>query len=118
MNENREYKRTPVELAASFGIPDDDDSAIETTIINISAGGFCFSSTNDISKDSEINLAIELDNKETLKVTVRTIWSKRDEENDCFIIGVQIAESKGSDYEKFLHYYVEQVRQQKDTLNE
>ena len=111
MQERRNKTRSPIELAASYGIQEDyTKDSQRATIINISSGGFCFSSTYKHKIGDEILLAIELDKGDEVQLPVRIVWSKPVGDESRFLNGVQIIEAEGPEFEEFLNFYCKTVK--------
>lgn len=111
MQERRIYQRSPIELAASYGIDDDLPETQEATVINISSGGFCFYSKKPISEGSELYLSVDLDNHEQATIKVRVAWDKRVGDTGNYMIGVQVTEAEGVDFDKFIEFYAKLVKE-------
>jgi len=109
MFEKRANERSPIELAASYGIGEDPRPEREAKINNISSGGFCLTSNNKMSMGEDIELVIEIDSKNDITVFVKVVWINKNEQNQKYAVGVQIVEKEGPDYERFLEFYNEQV---------
>ena len=105
MVEKRKNKRSPIELAASYGIGEDPRPERGTKINNISSGGFCFASDNKLRIGEKIQLAVDLDTTEEVIITVRVVWANKNEDNGKYIIGVQIEEREGPGFDRFIEYY-------------
>ena len=56
MFEKRIHERSPIELAASYGIGEDPRPEREAKINNISSGGFCFTSDKKIGIGEKTNI--------------------------------------------------------------
>lgn len=118
MKDKRVYQRAPVELAASFGILTDEDIGQESaTILNISQGGFCIESDKILKVGTNIKLSVELDKKEHVAVGVRSVWNKKIGDTGRYQIGLQIIDSKGPDFEKFLNFYCEELKKVHQEVN-
>ena len=109
MFEKRADKRSPIELAASYGIGEDPRPEREAKISNISSGGFCFVSDNKLKEGEEIQLAIDLDTIEEVIVTVKIVWVKKIESEGKYTVGVQIIEKEGPDFDRFVEFYNKQL---------
>jgi Tfp pilus assembly protein PilZ len=109
MTEKRAYIRSPIELAASYGIGEDPRPDREAKINNISSGGFCFSSEIPLRVGQEINLAIELDTSDEAIISVKVVWIKKMDSNKKFVVGVQIIEKEGPGFERFIEFYLKQI---------
>lgn len=105
MNENRSYKRSPVELAASYGISEENFNQIGAKVHDVSVGGFCFSSEKNLKLGKVIDLVIELESSKQVQIPVKVVWVR--EEGGFFRVGVEIIQSKGEDFERFYRYYVD-----------
>ena len=103
MTNKREHERSPIELAASFGIPEAQASE-RATVINISQGGFCFISRKKISVNSELRLSVEIDDGTTVDLDVICVWSRKGEEAGEYLHGVRITNIKGKDVGRFLDF--------------
>jgi hypothetical protein len=109
MFEKRVNGRSPIELAASYGIGEDPRPDREAKINNISSGGFCLTLSNKMAIGEKIELAIDLDTKDDVIVYAKVVWVKKNERDQKYTIGVQIIEKEGSDYERFLEFYNQQL---------
>ena len=105
MSEKRVSKRSPIELAASYGIGEDPRPEREVKINNISSGGLCLTLNNTMKIGEKIELVIDLDTKDDVIVYAQVAWVNKDEHNQKHIIGVQFIEKEGPDYERFLEFY-------------
>lgn len=105
MVEKRREKRSPIELAASYGIGDDPRPGRGAKISNISSGGFCFISDSKLRVGEEIQLAVDLDTTDEVIVTVKVIWVTRSDKNKKYTIGVQIVEKEGPGFDRFMEFY-------------
>ena len=108
--ERRVYQRHPIELAASYGMPEDKNYAEKSTIINISGGGFCISSKEKLDVGKELQLAVKINNQEYVMIDVKVAWIKQLGDTSEYRVGVQIVDSTGSDFDRFLDFYCEQVK--------
>jgi len=109
MFEKRMNKRSPIELAASYGIGEDPRPEREAKIHNISSGGFCLASDHKIRIGDEIELVIDLDTSSDVIIFVKVVWVKKIENNKQYTIGVQIIEKEGPDYDQFIEFYKKQL---------
>ena len=99
----RKSERSPIELAASYGIPQDLPDTEEAQVKDVSAGGFCIYSPKKIPEGKAFILAVDLDNNEQITVTVKAVWCQPEEER--FRVGVQIMEENSPDLKRFLEFY-------------
>ena len=109
MFEKRMNERSPIELAASYGIGEDPRPEREVKINNISSGGLCLTLNNKMSIGEKIELAIELDIRDEIFVYAKVAWISKDERTQKYTIGVQILEKEGPDYERFYEFYHQQL---------
>lgn len=109
MFEKRINKRSPIELAASYGIGEDPRPEREAKIQNISSGGFCLTSDYKIGTGDEIELVIDLDTSSDVIIFVKAVWVRKTENGKQYTIGVQIVEKEGPDYDQFIEYYKKQL---------
>ena len=105
MLEKRLDKRSPIVLAASYGIGEDSRPEREAKINNISSSGFCFISDSRIKVGEQIQLAIDLDTTEEAIITVKVVWANKDEHTGKYTIGVQITEKEGPGFDRFIEFY-------------
>ena len=111
MKNNRQHERSPIEMAASYGIPDNDvESFKSATVKNISAGGFCFSSTQKANPGDQLQMAIDLDDGGQIVINVKVAWVKKNEKGGDYLLGVQIIEAPGDNLDKFMKFYSDQFR--------
>ena len=108
MKEKRVHQRSPIELAASYGVPNEPQINQEAKIRNISAGGFSFISQEKLKVGKEIELAVDLEQGQVIYIPVKVVWCTKDAVKNEYSVGVQILESKGEDYEKFIEFYTRQ----------
>ena len=90
MAEKRQKRRSPIELAASYGIGEDLRPGREAKISNMSSGGFCFTSDDNLKVGEKIQLAVDLETAEDVLITVKVVWVKKSGHNEKYTIGVQI----------------------------
>lgn len=103
MSEQREFFRKTSGFPASFTIT--GGTKRETTVINFSAGGFCFNSKQDLPPGAVVVLTVQLDEKSSVSLKVRTAWAKKIANTDECLIGVKITDADGPDLVKFLEHY-------------
>jgi Tfp pilus assembly protein PilZ len=109
MFEKRTNKRSPIELAASFGIGEDPRPEREAKIHNVSSSGFCLTSDHKMRIGDEIELVIDLDTSNDVMIFVKVVWVKKIENSKQYTVGVQILEKEGPDYDQFIEYYNKQL---------
>jgi len=109
VNEKRLYQRAPLELTAHFAIIGTQNLSYEATVINISAGGFCFQAKQEIPKDTDIELSITISDSKEVKIQVCSEWAKKIGDTGRYMIGVRIAEKTSTDLEAFLTFYCSQI---------
>lgn len=105
MVEKRTEKRSPIELAASYGIGDDPRPGREAKIYNVSSGGFCFTSDSKLKVGEKIQLAVDLDTIDGIIIAVKIIWVKKNDDNKKYTIGVQIIEKEGPGFDRFMEFF-------------
>ena len=101
--EQRQSERSPIELAASYGIPEEIPETEEAKVQNISAGGFCIYSPKQIKNNQEFLLAVDLDHADQITVKVKSVWCQ--EEGEQYRVGVQIIDEQTPDVNRFLEFY-------------
>lgn len=109
MFEKRLKERSSIELAASYGAGEDSRLEREAKINNISSGGFCLTLNNKMGIGEDIALSVDLDTKNDVVVYAKVVWVNKNERNQKYTIGVQIVEKEGSDYERFIEFYNQQL---------
>lgn len=109
MSEKRILKRSPVELAASYGIPEDSLVMQEAKITNASFGGFSFFSKEEMKVGQILQLALELNDEEQVVVPVKVKWQKQDSAENQYQVGVAIHHPKGPQYEKYVSYLAQRL---------
>ena len=109
-NEKRKYKRSPIELAASYGIPEDDKAIQSSTVINISAGGFCFETKEKITPGTNIKLTVQMSSKKRVVLEVQCVWIKKDAGSKGYLAGVQIINAETKDFDSFLSFYCDHIK--------
>jgi hypothetical protein len=105
MVEKRHHKRSPIELAASYGTGEDLRPERGAKINNVSSDGFCFTSDHKVQVGEEIQLAVDLDTVEEAVITVKVVWVKKAEGVGKYTVGVQIEEKDGPDFDRFIEFY-------------
>ena len=117
MKNRRAYQRTSVELPAFYSVVDDWASSFteqlthQATVINISAGGFCFYAQQKLPDGTSVALNIEVEKGKELRINAKTAWSKKIGDKDDYMIGVKIDQASGTDLEKFLTFYCKEISQ-------
>jgi len=109
MFEKRTAQRSPIELAASYGIDEDPRPEREAKINNISSGGLCLTMNKKMAVGENIELAIELDTNDDVIVYAKVAWINKDDGDQHYTIGVQFVEKEGPDFERFLEFYNQQI---------
>ncbi len=105
MVEKRQDKRSPIELAASYGIGEDPRPEREAKISNISSSGFCFTSDHKLRVGEKIHLVVDLDTTEDITMAVKVVWVNASSQSGRYMIGVQIDEKEGPGFERFTEFY-------------
>jgi len=105
VKERRQFKRSPIELAASFGVSEDVLSIYEASLKNISGNGISFISDKHLNIGECIQLAITLDDKEQVVIDVDITWIDDKKAPKEYIYGVQVVKSDSSDFKRFLEFY-------------
>lgn len=105
MIEKRQHQRSPIELAASYGIGEDNRPGRGAKINNVSSGGFCITSDDKLRIGEQVQLVVDLDTVEEVMITVKVIWVKKNEQNGKYIVGVAFEEKEGPDFERFMDFY-------------
>jgi len=108
MKEKRISKRSAIELAASFGIGEDPRPEREAKISDISAGGFCFISDTRPKIGDTCQVAVDLDVRERVVVSVEVVWLQKIKDAKKYRVGVRLIESDGPDFERFMEFYRQQ----------
>jgi len=117
MKNRRAFQRASVELPAFYSVVDDWASSFaeqlthQATVINISAGGFCFYAQQKLPDGTAVSLNIEVERGKELCINAKTAWSKKIRDKDDFMIGVEIDQASGTDLEKFLSFYCKEISQ-------
>ncbi|MBI5416280.1 MAG: PilZ domain-containing protein [Candidatus Omnitrophica bacterium] len=107
--ERRTSRRSPIELAASFGIGEDPRPEREAKINDVSGGGFCFTSDHKLDKDEELQLAVDLDVLDQVVINVRVVWVEKITGAKGYRVGVRLIESDGPEFERFMEFYRKQA---------
>lgn len=102
MSEKRNENRSPIELAASFGI---DGTQARTE--NISISGVCIISNHKVKTNETIDLEVELNDTETVKVKARACWCEAVGDG-TYRVGVEVKKYDSEDYRKFAQFYHDQ----------
>lgn len=108
-SEKRVLKRSPIELAASYGIPEDSLVMQEAKITNCSFGGFSFYADSEMKIGQILQLAVELDDEENIMIPVKVKWQNFDSAKKCYQVGVAIHHPKGPQYEQYVSYLADRV---------
>jgi hypothetical protein len=109
MKDKRTSKRSAIELAASFGIGEDPRPEREAKISDISEGGFCFISDTRPKVGEICQVAVDLDVREQVVVSVEVMWVQKITEAKKYRVGVQLVESDGPEFERFMEFYKDQT---------
>lgn len=109
MKDKRTSKRSPIELAASFGIGEDPRPEREARIDNISRRGFCFVSKERLKIGQRLQIVVCLDTQEEVILSGRVMWTQKLSNFDCYRVGVEIDETDGPDFERFMEFYKKQI---------
>ncbi len=108
MSEKRVHQRSAIELAASYGIPNEPQINCEAKIRNISAGGFSFNSREKLKVGKEIELSVDIEQSQPVFIPVRVVWCTKDEALNEYSVGVQIIDEKRAEVQKFIEFYTRQ----------
>lgn len=109
MKDKRTSKRSAIELAASFGIGEDPRPEREAKISDISEGGFCFISDSRPKVGATCQVAVDLDVREEVVVGVEVVWVQKIKDSKKYRVGVQLIESDGPEFERFMEFYRKQI---------
>lgn len=109
MSDKRFSERTPIELAASYGMAEEESSET-ATVINISQEGFCFQTDQMLKAGSEVELSVDLEDDSNVTIPVRVAWNKKIGDTGIYMVGVQIIDASGKEFDRFLDFYNEQVK--------
>lgn len=102
--DKRTLKRSPIELAASFGIPEESLALHNAQVKNISYGGFSFKSKERMPVGKKVQLVLELGAEKQAVLAVKVVWQNKDDGEDTYTIGVQIDNPSPEEYEKFAEF--------------
>jgi Tfp pilus assembly protein PilZ len=102
MSEKRGNKRSPVELAASFGVDAQALPSYEATVKNISQGGFCFQTKNQLRPDQILNLCVETDDKGRIQIDVKVVWVQSNVAKGESMVGVQLVNQNDEQHKRLL----------------
>lgn len=105
MENRRKEDRSKIELAASFGIPEDSLIMNDAIIGDASKFGLSYRSKEKVKPGQEIQLALELNEKDVAVLIVRVAWQKFDDIHQEFIVGVEIQDTQSSQYQKFIDFF-------------
>jgi hypothetical protein len=108
LKERRKFQRTAVELPAFYSVSGSEQLKHRATVINMSAGGFCFYAQQPMELETPVELTVKLEGDD-LSLSVLTAWSKRIGDTGDYMIGVRISDAGGSDLEKFLKFYCREI---------
>jgi hypothetical protein len=106
MSEKRIFNRSPIELAASFGIQN-DEIAVKTK--DISGGGLCIVSSKKLKVDEVIEMDIEISADEHIAINAKVCWCKADD-NSTYQVGVSVEENTSPDFDRFYSFYCTQTK--------
>ena len=102
-NERRQLPRLPIELAASYGIPEEALTMYETRITDVSTGGFCIQSRTKLERGRKLQLIFEIDGQDCV-ISVKVVWEKADEKTNSYVYGVEINHPHHLEYDKLLAF--------------
>ena len=105
MIEKRAYQRSPIELAASFGIPEADEIIQSAQVLNMSVDGFCISSEKPIKPQKSIDLNVELTEYQTITLKAEVVWCRLEESTKDYRVGIKILDTRTEDFETFYRFY-------------
>jgi len=109
MFEKRVSQRSPIEMAASYGIGEDPRPEREAKINNVSSGGFCFTSDCSLKVGQNLQLAIDLDTVDEVVIMVKVVWMQPLTGEGKCTVGVQIVEKEGPDFDRFMEFYLKEI---------
>jgi c-di-GMP-binding flagellar brake protein YcgR len=76
-SERRREKRHSIDLDGRYRISDTTNhDTYNLAIFNVSRGGFCFLAREDLNKDDEIEMVVELEAAEEVSLRLRIMWSE------------------------------------------
>lgn len=101
--ERRKLPRLPIELAASYGMPEEALTMFETRITDVSMGGFCIQSRTKLERGKKMQLVFEIDGKDCV-ISVKVVWEKIDEKTKSYVYGVEINQPHQIEYDKLLAF--------------
>ena len=115
MKEERISQRVQIELPAQFCFEKRPDSRFKATVVNISTHGFCFrveaKHNEALNGKPVVRLSIKLSNKEDVELDFQVAWSGKTSSYNC-LVGGEILNPSGLDYQKILGFYTELFRAQ------
>lgn len=101
-NERRKYRRVPVNWSAVLWCS--SNGAINTRLIDISAGGACIITDTPLMYNEQCALYIIPDNQQVFRTNSKVIWSQVDASQDKLSsceIGVHFSSISGMDHRTF-----------------
>lgn len=106
--ERRAYRRFNVEFPIEYKFAAFQDQTTQASSLDISANGLRFRVKDKPIIDEEVHLIIDLPIKKRIKLAAKVAWSKA-VENDCYDVGVKLADTKSEDGKIFMDFYSQQL---------
>jgi len=107
MKERRTHPRLSIDLEAAYVFRREPEAENKISVLNISAGGFCLLTDEEIVPKTEITLKIAVAPDKELSINVASAWCDKDEEEDKYKTGVSIRDAEGNDFEEFRNFCTE-----------
>jgi len=108
-NEQRADKRFSIDLHATVKEVGYSDMSKKVSVLNINQSGLCINSDKKIDQTRDVELVVQLDDNDEVKLKAKVVWTKMDSETRQFTAGVQILDTHKENVKKFRDFYNERL---------
>ncbi len=117
MQERRKYPRFDIVAKIHFKKLKDDSNTHEAFVKDISAEGFCFSSSEELSvgENLEVEIVEQNSDNEPIIIKGQVMWcykpsdAKEEKDKNAFIAGVKVLGIRSTDEARFAMLYCERM---------
>ncbi len=111
MEEKRRVQRFNIQLPAVLMIPGLDENLAKATVLNISAIGISISSKEKLRGGQELQIKVDLPNKEKVVLNTEVIWIRAInlDPNRKYRVGLKIKDEMKDDAAKFVKYFANEL---------
>lgn len=108
-NEQRAEKRFSIDLNATVKEVGYSDMSKKVSVLNINQSGLCINSDKQIDQSRDVEILVDLDGAEQVKLKAKVVWVKMDPTTKKFTAGVQILDTHTASVKKFQTFYNERL---------